>query len=117
MGEAAPEWLFSYGTLQLEAVQRAKFGRLLQGEPDSLPGFRLEDIVIEDDETVALSGLKVHRIAVRSRDARDRVPGMRFALTAAELAAADAYEAEDYARIRAILASGMEAWVYVRPSA
>jgi hypothetical protein len=33
------ELLFSYGTLQLEAVQMATFGRRLAGTPDVLPGF------------------------------------------------------------------------------
>ena len=31
--------LFSYGTLQQEAVQLATFGRLLRGSPDELVGF------------------------------------------------------------------------------
>jgi hypothetical protein len=31
--------LFSYGTLQLEAVQLATFGRKLNGAADGLPGF------------------------------------------------------------------------------
>jgi hypothetical protein len=33
--------LFSYGTLQQEDVQWSTFGRLLEGEPDELPGFAL----------------------------------------------------------------------------
>ena len=32
--------LFSYGTLRLAEVQRALFGRLVQGEPDAMPGYR-----------------------------------------------------------------------------
>ena len=36
------ERLFSYGTLQLPEVQTATFGRLLQGQADSLVGFRQE---------------------------------------------------------------------------
>ena len=34
------EHLFSYGTLQTEAVQLATFGRKLVGEPDTLLGYR-----------------------------------------------------------------------------
>ncbi len=34
------EHLFSYGTLQNEAVQLATFGRKLVGEPDTLLGYR-----------------------------------------------------------------------------
>jgi hypothetical protein len=36
------EYLFSYGTLQDEAVQLATFGRRLSGEPEVLEGFRIE---------------------------------------------------------------------------
>jgi hypothetical protein len=35
------EFLFSYGTLQLEAVQMATFGRQLTGTSDALRGFEL----------------------------------------------------------------------------
>lgn len=35
------ERLFSYGTLQQENVQIATFGRLLNGAPDALVGFKL----------------------------------------------------------------------------
>ena len=37
-------------------------------------------------------------------------------LTSDELAAADEYEVDDYTRVRARLASGTEAWVYVQRS-
>jgi hypothetical protein len=33
--------LFSYGTLQEQAVQQSTFGRLLKGQEDELPGFEL----------------------------------------------------------------------------
>lgn len=36
---AATVRLFSYGTLQQENVQRATFGRLLDGTPDALMGY------------------------------------------------------------------------------
>ena len=49
--EAAPEFLFSYGTLQLEAVQMATFGRHLAGTSDTLRGFELVVLKI-DDQTV-----------------------------------------------------------------
>jgi hypothetical protein len=40
--------LFSYGTLQLEAVQRETFGRLLEGRADAMPGFKKEMLEITD---------------------------------------------------------------------
>ena len=107
--------LFSYGTLQLPDVQRATYGRLLKGEADTLIGYRLEPVVISSPEVVGISGLEVHTIARRSGDPADRVTGVVFRLTAAELEATDAYETDAYARVEVALASGARAFVYVGP--
>ena len=40
--------LFSYGTLQLESVQLASFGRLLAGKRDAMPGFKKTFVEITD---------------------------------------------------------------------
>ena len=45
--------LFSYGTLQQEAVQISTFGRRLRGEPDELVGFEQSMFRIEDPELLA----------------------------------------------------------------
>ena len=50
----------------------------------------------------------------RPRDLNDEVAGKVFQITAAELAAADAYEVSDYKRIEVALKSGISAWVYVK---
>lgn len=42
------------------------------------------------------------------------MPGKVFAISAEELAAADRYEVADYTRISVVLASGKEAFVYVK---
>lgn len=107
--------LFSYGTLQLPEVQRATYGRLLEGAPDVLVGYRLEPVVISSPEVVGISGLEVHTIARRTGDAADRVPGVVFRLTAAEIEATDRYETDAYARVEVVLASGARAFVYVGP--
>jgi hypothetical protein len=104
--------LFSYGTLQDEAVQMANFGRLLSGRPDSLPGYIVLPIEIDDPTVVALSGKSQHMIAQRTNGA-DEVAGRVFEITAAELAAADRYEVAEYTRVQVILKSGVIAWVYV----
>jgi hypothetical protein len=113
------ERLFSYGTLQLEGVQLATFGRRLHGIADQLPGYRLGQLAIKSDAVVATSGVASHPIVQASGDPADRVAGMVFRITPLELAHADAYEVDDYARVRATLASGLEAWVYAaaRPAA
>ncbi|RAJ46929.1 gamma-glutamyl AIG2-like cyclotransferase [Kitasatospora sp. SolWspMP-SS2h] len=105
--------LFSYGTLCLPQVQRARFGRELAGRPDALTGFRLDTVTITDPDVIADSGSDRHPVAVRSDDPADAVEGTVFTLSAAELAAADHYEVEDYLRIRADLRSGVRAWAYV----
>ena len=113
MSAADTAALFAYGTLRLAEVQRATFGRLLDGRPDSLPGYRLEPLIIRDENVVALSGLDIHQAARPTGDPADRVPGILFRITKAELEAADRYEVDDMVRIEARLESGSAAWVYV----
>lgn len=105
--------VFSYGTLQLPAVQRARFGRELIGVPDALPGYRLETVEITDPSVIAESGSARHPIAVRTGDPADRVDGTALTLTDTDLKAADDYEVDDYIRVRTTLASGSAAWIYV----
>ena len=110
---SALDYLFSYGTLQQAAVQRATFGRLLQGRPDSLPGFRAEMLEIRDPQVVATSGKSHHPVVVRSGNPADHVAGTVFTVSAIDLENSDAYEVSDYKRERFTLLSGLRAWVYV----
>ena len=114
MASGRVERLFSYGTLRQAEVQLANFGRLLDGEAAAAAGWRLEDIHIADPTVVALSGTEWHRIMVPGDDPGECVDGMVFALTSDELAAADAYEVSDYARVEIALRSGGRCWAYVR---
>jgi hypothetical protein len=106
--------LFSYGTLQLPAVQLANFGRLLAGVADVMPGYRQTTLEITDPETIRLSGTNIHAIVAPSDDPADEVAGTVFEITPAELIAADAYEVDDYERVLVRLRSGVDAWVYVK---
>jgi gamma-glutamylcyclotransferase (GGCT)/AIG2-like uncharacterized protein YtfP len=108
------ERLFSYGTLQQENVQRETFGRLLNGAPDALVGFKQTLVEITNPDVLAKSGKRLHPIVTRSADENDRIAGTVFEISADELAAADEYEVDDYERIAVTLASGIEAWVYVQ---
>lgn len=112
--ETADINLFSYGTLQQEDVQLSSFGRLLQGVPDAMIGFRMDHVEITDPEVLARSGKRFHPIVLPSENPADSVSGTVFRITASELAAADAYEVSDYVRIETVLKSGERAWVYVK---
>jgi gamma-glutamylcyclotransferase (GGCT)/AIG2-like uncharacterized protein YtfP len=98
------ENLFSYGTLQTEAVQVATFGRRLQGRPDTLVRYRLTTVRIASTD---------HRNLQFTGDASDYVEGTAFEVTRKELEQADAYEPDGYERVRVKLKSGLDAWVYL----
>lgn len=114
MTERQSVLLFSYGTLQLEAVQISSFGRLLNGDKDAMPGFRKEMIEITDPDVLEKSGERFHPVVMPSAKPSDNVAGMVFEITESELAAADRYEVSDYKRIKVVLASGKRAWAYVK---
>ena len=107
--------LFSYGTLQLREVQLANYGRPLDGSPDALLGYRLEELPDRDPNAVRISGRKTHMVVRRTGNAADRVRGVIFLLTAEELEATDRYEGSDYGREELTLESGRRALVYVEP--
>lgn len=107
------ERLFSYGTLQTESVQLSTFGRRLSGNKDSLIGYRLRMIKIEDQDFVATSGAEYHRTLEFTGNASDLVEGTVFSVTQQELEQADAYEPAGYKRVKVPLQSGSEAWVYL----
>ncbi|MFD6878361.1 MULTISPECIES: gamma-glutamylcyclotransferase family protein [unclassified Streptomyces] len=113
MSGPARHHLFSYGTLRFPEVQLARFGRPLDGTPDALPGFRITHIEITDPQVIAESGTDRHPLLVASPEGTDAVDGTVFSITDEELAAADAYEVDDYARTRVTLRSGTRAWVYL----
>jgi hypothetical protein len=104
--------LFSYGTLQQEAVQLATFGRRLRGEPDELVGFVAALREVKDPAFVAASGKRMHAIVRFDGNDESRVRGTALEVTDAELAEADRYEPEGWTRMAATLASGRQAWVY-----
>jgi gamma-glutamylcyclotransferase (GGCT)/AIG2-like uncharacterized protein YtfP len=107
--------VFSYGTLRQPEVQLANYGRELSGKPDALSGYRLVPLAISDPHVVAISGKAVHTIARATGNPADRVDGVVFELTDAELAATDTYEVDAYRRVEEALQSGRKAWVYVGP--
>ena len=107
------EYLFSYGTLQTEAVQLATFGRKLEGRSDALIGYRLVMIEILDQEFVAASGTAHHRNLLFTGLPSDVVEGAALSLTSKDLELADSYEPSGYNRVQVQLKSGATAWVYI----
>ena len=107
------ELLFSYGTLRQPEVQRATFGREIDGTPDAIVGYDLDYVTITDPRVIAASGSDRHPILKPTDRADAAVEGMVFAISEADLAAADEYEVDDYRRITVPLRSGGDAWVYV----
>ena len=115
------ENLFSYGTLQSDAVQLATFGRRLDGTADRLIGYRVTlipaGIPISNHNPMATNGGTHHRNIEFTGIATDVVEGSVFPVTKHELEQTDAYERiADYKRVLVQLASGDDAWVYLSAS-
>ncbi|EJL69248.1 gamma-glutamylcyclotransferase family protein [Chryseobacterium populi] len=106
-------YLFSYGTLQKEDVQRETFGRLLNGEKDLLTGYKLKMLEITDPEVLRKSSQKYHPILEFSGDREDEVEGVLFEVTDREILQADKYEVNDYKRIETVFKSGKKGFIYV----
>ena len=70
------EYLFSYGTLQLESVQLATFGRRIAGTADALAGFEQSVVELEDGMAAAPSGRAQFPIIMFSGRDSDIVRGL-----------------------------------------
>ena len=106
-------YLFSYGTLQLDRVQIETYGRLLQGEKDSLLNYKLDKLKITDAEVIKKSGKEFHPIAMKTGISDDMIDGTIYEITEEELDSTDKYEVSDYKRVLETFVSGKKAWIYV----
>jgi hypothetical protein len=70
-------------------------------------------VTITDPHVIETSGSDRPPILKPTDRADAAVEGTVFAISAAELAAADDYEVDDYVRVAVPLRSGGRAWVYV----
>jgi gamma-glutamylcyclotransferase (GGCT)/AIG2-like uncharacterized protein YtfP len=109
----AIERLFSYGTLQQPEVQLATFGRHLNARADTLPGYRLSMLAIDDPEVVKTSGKTHHPIISYTGSPGDTITGAVLEVSAEELQHSDRYEVAAYRRQSVKLTSGDIAWAYV----
>jgi gamma-glutamylcyclotransferase (GGCT)/AIG2-like uncharacterized protein YtfP len=107
------EQLFSYGTLQKEKTQIELFGRILQGSGDNLRGYRVATIEIKDESFLSKGEQKYQQTAINSKDNNDLIKGTVLEVTEEELLLADKYEPDNYKRVKVMLESGKEAWIYV----
>lgn len=107
-----PEYLFSYGTLQKEKTQFNLFGRLLKGSKDVLTGYKLFPIEITDEKFLAKGEQKMQLTIVATNNHSDSIQGIALEVTEEELLNADKYEPDNYKRIKVLLQSGTEAWIY-----
>jgi gamma-glutamylcyclotransferase (GGCT)/AIG2-like uncharacterized protein YtfP len=107
------ELLFSYGTLQKEKVQMELFGRLLQGTKDVLEVYKISFIEIKDEAFLSKGEDKQQRTLIPSNNKADRIEGSVFEISEEELLLADKYEPANYKRIKVMLRSGKQAWIYL----
>jgi len=108
-----PPLLFSYGTLQQEKTQLQLFGRILQGTPDTLRGYKIVPIEITDEAFLSRGEHKDQLTIIISEDKNDNIKGMVLEMTEEELLVTDKYEPGNYKRVAVVLESGKEAWIYM----
>ena len=96
-----------------QSEQLRIFGRELDGRPDAIVGYELDYVTITDPHVIATSGSDNHPILRPSDRADAAIEGTVFAISEADLAAADEYEVDDYRRVAVPLRSGDQAWIYV----
>ena len=106
------ERLFSYGTLQKNKTQLALFGRLLKGSRDVLKGYKLSPVEIQDEKFLAKGEEKFQLTVIATNNDNDSIEGTALELSEDELLSADKYEPDNYKRVKVILQSGKEAWIY-----
>lgn len=99
--------LFAYGTLRDQDVQENLFGRILQGTPETLIGYELNEIQIEEE-----FGLEHYPIIMETNDSNDTISGVLYEVTMRELQQADLYEGLHYKRVEVLLQSNQKAWAY-----
>ena len=99
--------LFTYGSLQHEDVQENIFGRILTGTPETLVGYTLKKIQIEEE-----FGIVNYPIIEETHNSEDTINGMVYEISNIELRQADLYEGVHYKRVEVQLQSNQKAWAY-----
>ena len=99
--------LFTYGTLQHDDIQENIFGRKLVGTPETLIGYALKTIPIEEE-----FGIEYYPIIEETHLEEDTINGIVYEISDTELRQADLYEGLHYKRVEVQLQSNQKAWAY-----
>jgi gamma-glutamylcyclotransferase (GGCT)/AIG2-like uncharacterized protein YtfP len=89
------------------------FGRTLQGSSDMLRGYKTATIEIRDESFLSKGEEKYQQTLIATTDKNDIIKGTILEITAEELLQADTYEPYNYKRIKVVLDSGKETWIYI----
>ncbi|MFT5963329.1 MAG: gamma-glutamylcyclotransferase (GGCT)/AIG2-like uncharacterized protein YtfP [Flavobacterium sp.] len=101
------EKLFAYGNLKEDDIQETVFGRLLQGVPETLVGYVVKQIKIEEEY-----GIESYPIITATQNQEDTISGMVYEASFRELQLADQYEGMHYKRIEVQLQSNETVWAF-----
>ena len=101
------EKLFAYGSLQNEDIQKDLFGRILDGTTETLVGYVVKEIQIEEE-----FGLVHYPIITETNKQEDTINGMVYSISLQELRQTDLYEGLHYKRVEVHLQSDQKAWAY-----
>jgi gamma-glutamylcyclotransferase (GGCT)/AIG2-like uncharacterized protein YtfP len=101
------EKLFTYGTLQDKDIQENVFGRTLKGTPETLIGYVLKEIQIEEE-----FGIVQYPIITETNNPQDTLNGIVYEVTQTDFQQVDRYEGLHYRRVEVHLQSDQKAWVY-----
>tara|TARA_R110000868_G_scaffold121097_6_gene321370 strand:- start:4359 stop:4679 length:321 start_codon:yes stop_codon:yes gene_type:complete len=101
------EKLFAYGTLKEKDIQENIFGRILNGVTETLMGYVVKEIQIEEE-----FGMETYPIIAPTQNNDDTIEGIVYDLTEKEIQLADTYEGGHYKRVEVQLQSKEIAWAY-----
>lgn len=82
------------------------------GSADILRNYIISTIEVKDEEFLSKSEQQVYLIAITSKDKNDFIKGTVLEITHEELLLTDKYEPEEYKRVKVILESGKNVWIY-----
>ena len=99
-------------TLQKDEVHLTLFGKILTGSRDTLRGYKISSIEIDDESFLSRGEEKNQFTAIASDEEDDSIDGTVFEILEEDLLLADKYEPDGFGRVEVELESGKRAWMY-----